>query len=114
MEIHIGPTRYLEGAGKCPVCHTTLDGYEYAARERKPEDWTPGPGDYSVCAHCGTLLRYELGMQYSVATRDDLKELQEKQPDDFTMLQSAIRAANEAIRQRRGERRTKGHRKRWH
>lgn len=113
MEIHMGPSRYLDEAGECPVCHCHLDGYGAVSTE-PTEDWDPKPGDYTVCLKCATVLRYEIGMQYSQATRDDLKELQEHQPECFTMLSKLIWAASQCASQRRGEKRMKGRRKRWH
>lgn len=47
----------------CPNCHEELDG----AAEIHGSDAIPKPGDGSVCAHCGMILRYTECLQLEVA-----------------------------------------------
>lgn len=71
----------------CPACGTTLD----AASNLGGAPARPGPGDFSVCIRCGTLLRYvetpEKGLTLDTVTR----ELAEKglDPESFRSLVAA-------------------------
>jgi predicted nucleic-acid-binding Zn-ribbon protein len=111
MQIIFGEDQHIPEAGTCPVCGNRLTGALPATNNRGEEKWSPTPGDYSVCVYCGTTLRFEMNLQYRVATRDDLKELLDVQPDTFAVIEKIIAVAHLAIEDRRKERRDK---RRWH
>jgi hypothetical protein len=111
VRITFGEDQHLPTAGSCPVCQCQLTGALPTTNNREQAKWTPIPGDYSICVYCGTPLRFEMDLQYKVATRDDLKELQDAQPDTFALMEKMIVAANQLIEDRRKERREK---RRWH
>lgn len=62
-------TTRVPNAGECPDCLTPLTGassYEGA---------TPSPGDFSVCAYCGCLLRYDDMLALRRMSEEEMDEL---------------------------------------
>jgi hypothetical protein len=111
VEITLGPDKHLPTAGSCPVCKVKLTGALPTTNNREEPNWTPKAGDFTVCVYCGAVLRFEMDLQYTVATRDGLNELRDQQPDTFAMMEKAIDAAHKVIEDRRRKRQKK---RRWH
>ena len=75
----------------CPVCLYAMDACTGVGHDRKPR-----PGDYSVCADCGALLRFGPGLVLTLCTASDLREFREQDPQKFSLLlvaQAAVRPA---------------------
>ena len=68
---------------RCPVCSTVLD----AAQEVHGEDSAPTPGDYSLCAMCGSVLVYDTQLVLAHPTHEQLREA----PEELWRIQAAIK-----------------------
>ena len=53
----------------CPDCGASLDAVSYLWNEAHPN-----PGDYSVCAYCGQLLRFVTDLMVEAATPSEVSE----------------------------------------
>lgn len=58
----------------CPVCQSLLDGYAAA----DSSDAAPGPGDFSICSYCFSVLEFDgdgLLVVGREAAQEQLKDL---------------------------------------
>ena len=62
----------------CPLCGKTLNS--------ATGDEVPKEDDMSVCFGCGGLLTFNKDLTVRIATQDELKSLQEGQPDAWAEL----------------------------
>lgn len=100
MENIFGESGRFERELKCPMCHYILDSFSATLTSENQSTDAPNPGSFSVCLNCATVLVFEIGERFRVATRDDLKELSESEPDSFAML-GKIEAAAQRLREAR-------------
>ena len=57
----------------CPVCRGKLD----RALQNAPR--APAVGDFSICCHCGAVLRFREGFTLTLATHPELNDLEPEQ-----------------------------------
>lgn len=61
----------IKQAGDCPDCLRRIE----AASAADGTNRVPSPGDFSICVHCGAILRYEDDMQLRRVDDDDEKDM---------------------------------------
>jgi len=54
-------------ATACPTCFMMLDGVTSMEGQEPPK-----PGDYTICAKCASLLRFDENMQLALASLMDI------------------------------------------
>lgn len=84
---------HVPSAGECPDCLQKLDGAS-GHMGRAPE-----PGDFSVCAFCGCILRYEDGLALRRSSDDELDELAPEQRELLLRYHKAFRLARNEMAQ---------------
>lgn len=62
----------VESDPRCPSCRRTLGGA--SSPFEKSDDPGPGPGDFTVCACCGAIMRYTDDMQLKICDKSDMEE----------------------------------------
>lgn len=75
----------------CPNCKNLLDTVEGI----RSQDCVCEPGDFSVCACCGQILRFDSKLKPNCAFEADLKEIQKADFGAFMELLNAQAAVNE-------------------
>ena len=93
-------TTHRHAPSRCPLCFSRLD-----ASAGLQEDWTPEtaglarnePGDFTVCAYCGEMLRFRESLKLSVATDLDLVEAGEETRLALEKAQLAVQVINARI-----------------
>lgn len=78
----------LDDRYRCTGCDKVLDGATNTGQAAAP----PKPGDFSVCAYCAAILRFEAGALRE-ATASDLDELEPEQLRTIAAAQLGIAAA---------------------
>ena len=76
----------------CPRCLVRLDPSTDLHTEGTPE-----PGDFTVCAYCGEMLRFREGFKLSVVTDADLAEAGKETRLELEKAQKAVEMINERI-----------------
>ena len=73
---------------KCPACNEVLNatsGLSDAAA-------TPNPGDFSLCAYCGTVLRFNDDLSIREAEHADIEILDDELFEEIAVTQMLIRS----------------------
>jgi hypothetical protein len=70
----------------CPAC-----GYEMDCATNVSGERGIGPGDFSVCASCGHILRFTKELRMREAHAVELQQLRTDHPDVFELLTRAAR-----------------------
>lgn len=83
-------------AGECPDCFERVDAASSESGRM------PSPGDFSVCAMCGAILRYSEDLQVRRINDGELDELQPDQREILLKYHHAFRAARKAMTQPNG------------
>lgn len=60
--------------------------------QKQPKGVPQKEGDFSLCAHCGHILRFDSELNLISATPEDMVEFFEKNPDGYHYLLQAQRA----------------------
>jgi hypothetical protein len=89
--LFVGASKYVKQS-PCPVCRADLKGVTCTSIDTPKPDFTPSVGDFTICTHCGTILRFEITLRVRVATLEDLKEAQRVHPELFAMMQKMAAA----------------------
>lgn len=97
MKIFIGQKGYVPQTGLCPVCRANLDAASSLTSEPEPFS-PPKPGDFTICLICSTLLRFNYALHVEEATPEGLRELHDKEPEQFAIVSAALAAARERLR----------------
>lgn len=71
----------------CPTCSAPFEFSTPVAGRRKQ----PGAGDFTVCANCTALLRYDAQLTPRLATEQDLAALTPFERLGVEMVRSALR-----------------------
>lgn len=78
----------VTGHNNCPTCGETLD----AASGLTNADATPKSGDFSLCAYCGTVLRFCDDLSIAEATKEDIDLLDDESFEEIAIAQMIIRS----------------------
>ena|SRR5882757_3092338 len=90
-------------AWMCPHCGTMLDAASYMggvgvdASGNVNDDNRPGPGAFSICMECATILRFEKGMRLSIPEDADIADA----PVEFLEI---LQGVQETVRRMHAER----------
>jgi hypothetical protein len=77
----------------CPVCLRVVDAATNVVGASKPTD-----GDWSLCAYCGTILRFTNTLGLRCATNDELEELKEISPRTHRLIMLACHVLTKKAR----------------
>jgi hypothetical protein len=72
---------FLTAEQKCPGCGASLNYNETVTGQERPK-----PGDASVCAACGELLRFTDDLTVAPISPAELAEMRREQPEDWDTL----------------------------
>jgi hypothetical protein len=82
----------------CPRCGQLLNGLTHASFNKpSPPGWVPKKGDFSICANCGAVLRFESDRRLRLADSADMLQLKNEDPKTFTLLGKMGAAAQQRI-----------------
>ena len=71
--------------GRCPVCATRLTGTS-SLTEDGEEPHRPKEREFTVCTECGNVLQFDVNLRLSTASKTDLEELEQEQPDHYNAM----------------------------
>jgi hypothetical protein len=70
----------------CPRCKKTLDGATPMCRGDVPE-----PGDYTVCAYCGVVLKWNSDMVLVLMNEEDFRQLSTEELVDISKASEVVK-----------------------
>lgn len=80
-------------ADGCPNCGHSLDAATSLKGNHRPQ-----PGDVSVCAYCGTILKFDDELRMQVIDPEHLARLPEQQQRELARVRAAVRVAGRTVK----------------
>jgi len=76
----------------CPNCKNKLEAHECIVEPRQPK-----PGDFTICAYCGTMFIFDYSLQFIVCTKQMELTIRLKYPEVMQIMDRIRFAIQEKI-----------------